>query len=94
MRTLARSVRLTGVKALATLAVVALGGLAGLAAGLPRSSPEEQGVSSAAVTGHWLQNGNLNNSVYTAQISTDAFASVNWRARDRYQVVFLCRASL
>jgi CubicO group peptidase (beta-lactamase class C family) len=49
MGTLARSTHVTGVRALAALALVALGGPAGLAAGLPRSSPEEQGVSSAAL---------------------------------------------
>jgi CubicO group peptidase (beta-lactamase class C family) len=44
-----RSLASWGVKALAVLALAVLGSATGLGAGLPRSSPEAQGVSSSAV---------------------------------------------
>ncbi|HZY84620.1 MAG TPA: serine hydrolase [Gemmataceae bacterium] len=49
MSTPCRFVAVTGVKALSFFALAALGNSAGLGAGLPRSGPEAQGVSSAAV---------------------------------------------
>jgi CubicO group peptidase (beta-lactamase class C family) len=49
MNTLSRSVAVRGVKALSVLALAALTHSTGFGAGLPRSSPETQGVSSAAV---------------------------------------------
>lgn len=49
MSTPSRSVAVRGVNALALLALATLGNSTGLGAGLPRSSPEAQGVPSSAV---------------------------------------------